>query len=75
MTTRATMMALIDTFANESPLVREIAGWVVSGKIDDAIDADTDDTDAACMDALRRRWPEATDEEITRGFNLSVAVA
>lgn len=59
------MMALIDTSADESPLVREIAGWVVSGKIDDAIDADTD---AAYMDALRRRWPEATDEEITRGF-------
>ena len=75
MTTRARMMALIDTSADESPLVREIAGWVVSGKIDDAIDADTDDTDAAYMDALRRRWPEATDEEITRGFNLSVAVA
>jgi hypothetical protein len=43
MTTRARMMALIDTFADESPLVREIAGWVVSGKIDDAIDADTDE--------------------------------
>ena len=74
MTTRARMMALIDTFADELPLVREIAGWVVSGKIDYAIDADTDDMDAAYMDALRRRWPEATDEEITRGFNLSVAV-
>jgi hypothetical protein len=52
-----------------------MAGWVVSGKNDVAIDADTDDKDAVYMDALRRRWPEATDEEITRGFNLSVAVA
>jgi hypothetical protein len=67
------MLALIDTFADESPLV--MAGWVVSGKNDDAIDADTDDNDAACMDALRRHWPEATDEEITRGSNLSLAVA
>ena len=75
MTTRARVMALIDTFADESPLVREMAGWIVSGKIDVAIDADTDDTDAAYMDALRRRWPEATDEEITHGFNLAVAVA
>ena len=62
MTTRARVMALIDTFADESPLVREMAGWVVSGKNDVAIDADTDDKDAAYMDALRRRWPEATDE-------------
>ena len=69
------MMALIDTFADESPLVREMARWVVSGKNDDAIDADTDDTDAAYMDALRRRWPEATDEEIARGVNLAAAVA
>ena len=75
MTTRARMLALIDTFADESPLVREMAGWVVSGKNDDAIDADTDDNDAAYMDALRRHWPEATDEEIARGFNLSLAVA
>ena len=44
------MLALIDTFADESPLVREMAGWVVSGKNDDAIDADTDDNDAAYMD-------------------------
>ena len=29
------MLALIDTFADESPLVREMAGWVVSGKNDD----------------------------------------
>ena len=75
MTTRARMLALIDTFADESPLVREMAGWVVSGKNDDAIDADTDDNDAAYMDALRRHWPEAADEEIVRGFNLSLAVA
>jgi len=74
MTTRARMMALIDTFADESPLVREMAGFV-SGKNDDAIDADTDDNDAAYMDALRRHWPEATDEEVARGFNLSLAVA
>ena len=75
MTTRARVMALIDTFADKSPLVREMAGWVVSGKNDVAIDADTDDKDAAYMDALRRRWPEATDEEIERGLNLAVAVA
>ncbi len=31
--------------------------------------------DAAYMDALRRRWPEATNEEIARGVNLAVAVA
>jgi hypothetical protein len=75
MTTRARVMALIDTFADVSPLVREMAGWVLSGKNDVAIDADTDDKDAAYMDALRRRWPEATDEEIARGLNLAVAVA
>jgi hypothetical protein len=68
-------MALIDTFADESPVVRVLGGWVVSGKIGVAIDADTDDKDAAYMDALRRRWPEATDEEIARGLNLAVAVA
>ena len=75
MTTRARVMALIDTFADVSPLVREMAGWVLSGKNDVAIDADTDDKDAAYMDALRRRWPEATDEEIARGLSLAVAVA
>jgi hypothetical protein len=75
MTTRATVMALIDTFADESPLVRDMAEWIASGKNDVAIDADTDDKDAAYMDALRRQWPEASDEEITRGFNLAVAVS
>ena len=47
MTTRARVVKLLDTFADESPLVREMAGWVVSGKNDLAIDADTDDKDAA----------------------------
>ena len=27
------------------------------------------------MDALRRQWPAATDEDKVRGFNLAVAVA
>jgi hypothetical protein len=52
-----------------------MAEWIASGKNDVAIDADTDDKDAAYMDALRRQWPEASDEEITRGFNLAVAVS
>ena len=67
MTTRARMLALIDTFADESPTGPGDGGVGRSGKNDDAIDADTDDNDAACMDALRRHWPEATDEEIARG--------
>jgi hypothetical protein len=31
--------------------------------------------DATYMDALRMEWPEATEEEITFGHNLALAVA
>jgi len=74
MTTRARMLALIDTYKHEPPLIREIAARVVFdlGEEDTYIE---DEEDAALMDALRRQWPEATDEEITRGFNLAVTVA
>jgi hypothetical protein len=33
-----------------------------------------DEEDAALIDVLHRQWPEATDEEVTRGFNLALAV-
>jgi hypothetical protein len=68
------MLALIDTYKDEPPLIREIAARVVFdlGEEDTYIE---DEEDAALMDALRRQWPAATDEEITRGFNLAVAVA
>jgi hypothetical protein len=73
MTTRARMLALIDTYKDEPPLIREIAARVVSGfeKKDALEDDDMEDEDAALVDALHRQWPEAT----TRGFNLAVAVA
>jgi hypothetical protein len=72
------MLALIDTFKDEPPLIREIAARVVFGFEEEESfyeDDDMEEEDAALMDALRREWPEATDEEITRGFNLAVAVA
>jgi hypothetical protein len=77
MTTRARMLALIDTYKDEPPLIREIAARVVFGfeEEDAFFENDMEDEDAALVDALHRQWPEATDEEITRGFNLAVAVA
>ncbi len=68
------MLALIETFTDESPLIREIATRVVFG-LEEEDTYIEDEEDAALMDALHRQWPEATDEEITRGFNLAVAVA
>jgi hypothetical protein len=68
------MLALIDTFTDEPPLIREIAARVVFGLAEENTFIE-DEEDAALMDALRRQWPEATDEEITHGFNLAVAVA
>ena len=74
---RARMLALIATFTNESALVREIAARIVMQ--DDGCDEseleDDEDQDVVYFDALRRRFPEATDDEITRGHNLVVAVA
>ena len=42
---------------------------------DDAMSRTTGWRRLPCVDALRRHWPEATDEEIARGFNFSLVLA
>jgi hypothetical protein len=74
MTARARMLAVIETFTDEPPLIREIAARVVFG-LEEEDTYIEDEEDAALMDALRRQWPAATDEEIELGFNLALAVA
>ncbi|WP_324355449.1 hypothetical protein [Methyloceanibacter sp.] len=65
------MLALIGTFKDEQPIVREIATWLVAGGMYEYVD----DEGEAYMDSLRNEWPEATDDDITRGHNLAYAVA
>jgi hypothetical protein len=74
MTMKARMLELISTFTGEDPVVREIAKWIVS---DDDLLAGAEDADDAddFMNALRERWPKASDEDIARGVNMSTAVA
>jgi hypothetical protein len=38
----------------------------------DVYSDDEEAESAAMMDAMRARWPEATDDAITRGYNLYV---
>jgi hypothetical protein len=74
MTVKARVLDMIDTFVNEDPVVREIAKWVVSEDSDALLSEDAD-TEAGSMNSLREQWPEASDEDILRGFNLSIAAA
>ena len=74
MTTKGRMLSLIDTFTDEAPIVREIAAWLVCNEIWEVMDEDAEDESAAYMDALRKQYPQATDDEITLGHNMMVAV-
>lgn len=77
MTQKTRILGIIDdpTFSHEADIVREIARWTVNGDWDWAELEDAQDEGAAFMDALRQRWPGATDEDIRRGINLAVAAA
>jgi hypothetical protein len=74
MTTRERTLALINAFVDEPQLIREIATWCITANAYHTMDGDEAE-DAAYMDALRMEWPEATEEEITFGHNLALAVA
>ena len=77
----ARMLALIDNATEASETARQLARWVLAGdESDDPIDAElsatlNDEDDDAYLNALRRRWPEATEDDITCGHDIAIAVA
>jgi hypothetical protein len=72
--TRERTLALINAFVDEPQLIRDIATWCITANAYPTMDGDEAE-DATYMDALRIEWPEATEEEITLGHNLALAVA
>jgi hypothetical protein len=87
---RERMLEIINApeFAGEPGVVREIAAAIVMGRDPDSEAImeeigelkrlgrwDEEAESEAMMAAFRKQWPEATDEEITRGIKLAVAVA
>ena len=73
MTTRERTLALINAFTDEPQLIREIATWCITANAYDTIDGD-EAQDPTYMDALRAQWHEATEDEITLGHKLALAV-
>ena len=73
MTTRERALALINAFTDEPRLIREIATWCITANAYDTID-DDEAEDTTYMDALRAQWHEATEDEITLGHKLALAV-
>src|SRR5262245_29898076 len=73
MTTRDRTLALINAFTDEPQLIREIATWCITANAYDTIDGD-EANDPTYMDALRAQWHEATEDEITLGHKLALAV-
>ena len=73
MTTRKRTLALINAFTEEPQLIREIATWCITANAYDTIDGDEAE-DTTYMDALRVHWQEATEDEITLGHKLALAV-
>jgi hypothetical protein len=73
MTTRERTLALINAFTDEPQLIREIATWCITANAYDTIDGDEAE-DPTYMDALRAQWHEATEDEITLGHELALAV-
>ena len=75
------MLALIDNVTDVSEIAREIAVWVLAGDDrDDPLDADlssamNDEDDVAYLKALVRRWPDATGDDVSCGYDLAIAVA
>ena len=75
------MLALIDNVTDASEIAREIAVWVLAGDDrEDPLDADlssamNDEDDVAYLKALVRRWPDATGDDVSRGYDLAIAVA
>jgi len=73
-TKRERMLAIIDERAASEPMVREVARWCALALI--AEDRGCDEViSAVFIQALRERWPEATEDEVTRGFNLATAAS
>jgi cytochrome c peroxidase len=81
MTPKKRMMALAMKVPGATPTEIEIALAFVRGDVgygdpnsyDDCVTED--DEDACYMEHLRRVFPNATDDEITRGSNLALVVA
>ena len=73
MTTRERALALINAFTDEPQLIRAIATWCITANAYDTID-DDEAEDTTYMDALRAQWHEATEDEITLGHKLALAV-
>jgi hypothetical protein len=73
MTTREKTLALINAFTDEPQLIREIATWCITANAYDTIDGDEAE-DTTYMDALRAQWHDATEDEITLGHKLALAV-
>ena len=64
---------------SKSPVVQEIARWLVCGYSENwgfaAANTNSALLQSGFMDDLRDVWPEATDEHIRRGLELAVAAA
>jgi hypothetical protein len=60
-------------FHGEPQLIREIATWCITANAYDTIDGDEAE-DTTYMEALRVHWQEATEDEITLGHKLALAV-
>ena len=79
MTNRERMLAKLETMEGPPEMVRRLAREMLNAldslDYDDEDAEDEDDQDAAYMDALRRQWPEASDDEIENAHALLVAVA
>ena len=73
MTTRERTLALINAFTDEPNLIREIATWCITANAYDTIDGDEAEGNTY-MDALRAQWQKATEDEITLGHKLALAV-
>ena len=78
MTNRERVLARLETMEGPPEMVRRLAREMLDAldslDYDDEDAEDEDDQDAAYMDALRRRWPEANDDEIEKAHALLVAV-
>jgi len=73
MTTRERTLALINAFTDEPQLIREIAKWCITANAYDTINGN-EANDPTYMDSLRAQWHEATEDEITLGHKLALAV-
>ena len=75
---RNVALALIGDVTEASVIAREISRWVIAGDESDddkLAGALSDEDDDAYINALHRRWPEATDDDIIDAHDLAIAVA